>query len=61
MLLKSENNPGYDTNPQFSADGKYIAWQSMARNGYESDRNRLCVYELATGKKTMYQTSLTPT
>lgn len=44
-------NPGYDVNPQFSPDGKYIAWQSMARNGYESDRNRLCVYELATGKK----------
>ncbi len=45
------NNPGYDTNPQFSPDGKYIAWQSMARDGYESDRNRLCVYELSTGKK----------
>ena len=45
------NNPGYDTNPQFSPDGKYVAWQSMARDGYESDRNRLCVYELATGKK----------
>ncbi len=46
-----KNNPGYDTNPQFSPDGKYIAWQSMARDGYESDRNRLCVYELSTGKK----------
>ena len=23
----------------------------MKNNGYESDRNRLCVYELATGKK----------
>ncbi len=45
-----DNFPGYDTNPQFSPDGKYIAWLSMARNGYESDRNRLCVYELATGK-----------
>ncbi|MBP5221427.1 MAG: PD40 domain-containing protein, partial [Bacteroidaceae bacterium] len=44
-------NMGYDTNPQFSADGKYVAWLSMARNGYESDRNRLCVYEIATGKK----------
>ena len=43
---------GYDQNPQFSPDGKYIAWQSMARNGYESDRSRLCVMELATGKKT---------
>jgi len=44
-------NVGYDTNPLFSPDGKYIAWQSMERNGYESDRNRLCVYELETGKK----------
>ena len=47
-----KNNPGYDTNPQFSADGKYVAWQSMARDGYESDRNRLCVYDLAKGTKT---------
>ncbi len=44
-------NLGYDTNPQFSPDGKYIAWQSMERDGYESDRNRLCVYELATSQK----------
>lgn len=44
-------NVGYDTNPQFSSDGKYIAWQSMAHNGYESDRNRLCVYTLADGTK----------
>lgn len=47
-----KNNPGYDVNPKFSPDGQYIAWQSMARNGYESDRNRLCVYNLSTGKKT---------
>lgn len=45
-------NVGYDVNPKFSPDGKYIAWQSMERDGYESDLNRLCVYELATGKKT---------
>ena len=45
-------NVGYDVNPKFSPDGKYIAWQSMKHDGYESDRNRLCVYELATGKKT---------
>ena len=45
------NNPGYDQNPQFSPDGKYVAWLSMARDGYESDRMRLCVYELATGTK----------
>lgn len=44
-------NVGYDINPKFSDDGQYIAWQSMARNGYESDRNRLCVYNLKTGEK----------
>ena len=42
---------GYDTNPQFSPDGKYLGWLSMKRDGYESDRNRLCVYDLVTGKK----------
>ena len=42
---------GYDTNPKFSPDGKYIAWQSMKHNGYESDLNRLCIMELSTGKK----------
>ena len=42
---------GYDVNPKFSPDGKYIAWQSMKNDGYESDRNRLCVMDLATGKK----------
>ena len=46
-----KNNVGYDQNPQFSPDGKYIAWTSMQRNGYEADRNRLCVYEIATGEK----------
>lgn len=45
-------NMGYDTNPQFSPDGKYVAWQSMKNDGYESDRNRLCVYNLLTGEKT---------
>lgn len=46
-----DKNMGYDTNPRFSLDGKYIAWQSMERDGYESDRNRLCLFDLATGKK----------
>ena len=42
---------GYDTNPSFSPDGHYIAWQSMERDGYESDRNRLCVLDLHSGEK----------
>ena len=46
-----KNNVGYDQNPQFSSDGKYIAWLSMERDGYEADLNRLCVYEMATGTK----------
>jgi len=48
----SDCNMGYDQNPQFSPDGRYVAWSSMERDGYESDRTRLCVYELSTGKKT---------
>lgn len=44
-------NVGYDQNPQFSPNGQYIAWNSMARDGYESDRQRLCVLNLATGEK----------
>jgi dipeptidyl aminopeptidase/acylaminoacyl peptidase len=44
-------NLGYDTNPAFSPDGKYLAWQSMKNNGYESDRNRICLYNIATGEK----------
>ena len=46
-----KNNVGYDQNPKFSPDGRFVAWQSMERDGYEADRNRLCVYEIATGKK----------
>ena len=48
----ADKNMGYDTNPKFSPDGKSIAWQSMERDGYESDRNRLCVMDLTSGKKT---------
>ena len=46
-----ENLPGYDQNPKFSPDGRYVAWLSMSRNGYESDRQRLCCMDLKTGEK----------
>ena len=46
-----KNNVGYDQNPQFSPDGKYIAWLSMERDGYEADLNRLCICDLQTGDK----------
>ena len=47
-----KNLPGYDQNPKFSPDGRYITWLSMARNGYEADRMRLCCCDLQTGEKT---------
>jgi len=43
-------NPGYDVEPAFSPDGQYLAWLSMARDGYEADRNRLFVRDLGTGR-----------
>ena len=45
------DNKGYDINPSYSPDGKWIAWQSMERDGYESDENRLAVMNLKTGEK----------
>jgi dipeptidyl aminopeptidase/acylaminoacyl peptidase len=45
---------GYDVNPVYSPDGKSIAWESMERDGYESDKSRLFVIDLATGDKKYY-------
>jgi dipeptidyl aminopeptidase/acylaminoacyl peptidase len=43
------NNPGSDTTPRYSPDGKYIAYRSQERNGYESDRFRLMLYDRKAG------------
>lgn len=51
-LENLKNNVGYDQNPKFSPDGRYVAWLSMERDGYEADRQRLCRYDLTTGEKT---------
>ena len=48
----TEGMMGYDTNPAFSPDGKYVAWLSMEHDGYESDKNRLFVLDMASGEKT---------
>ena len=48
----TEGMMGYDTNPAFSPDGKYLAWLSMEHDGYESDKNRLFVMDMASGEKT---------
>ncbi len=43
---------GVDCQPIYSPDGKYIAFLSMKRAGYEADKKDLIVYETATGKMT---------
>ncbi len=42
----TEGMNGYDTNPVFSPDGQYLAFQSMERDGYEADKERLMIYSL---------------
>jgi dipeptidyl aminopeptidase/acylaminoacyl peptidase len=42
---------GYDIAPLYSPDGNYIAWQSMERDGFESDKDRLFIINLLNGEK----------
>ncbi|MGL5637503.1 MAG: peptidase S9, partial [Bacteroidales bacterium] len=42
---------GYDTNPSFSPDGSQLAFISMERDGYESDKKRLFVIDLSSNTK----------
>jgi dipeptidyl aminopeptidase/acylaminoacyl peptidase len=48
----TEPNKGYDRYPVFSPDGSYIAYQSMERDGYEADLDRLFVYNIKDGTRT---------
>ncbi len=48
----TEGMMGYDTNPAYSPDGKYVAWLSMEHDGYESDKNRIFILDTSTGIKT---------
>ena len=48
----TEGMMGYDTNPVYSPDGKYVAWLSMEHDGYESDKNRIFIMDTTTGEKT---------
>lgn len=42
-------NKGYDRNPVFSPDGKYMAWESMETPGFESDKSRIMIMNLEDG------------
>ncbi|QQQ28195.1 S9 family peptidase [Chryseobacterium indoltheticum] len=47
----TEGMMGYDVNPKFSPDGKWLLWQSMEREGYEADKNDIVVMDWKTGAK----------
>jgi dipeptidyl aminopeptidase/acylaminoacyl peptidase len=46
---KISTSPGADTTPLYSPDGKYLAWRSQARAGFEADKWRLMVRDQQTG------------
>ena len=41
--------PGFDRDPLYSPDGRWIAFHSMARAGPEADRNRLMLFDRKSG------------
>ena len=45
------DNPAWDTQPTFSPDGKTLAYLAMARPGFEADRFRIRLRDLATGRE----------
>jgi dipeptidyl aminopeptidase/acylaminoacyl peptidase len=47
---KISTSPGSDNTPLFSPDGKYLAWRSMARAGFEADKERLFLLDRQLGK-----------
>lgn len=47
----TEGMPGYDIDPVFSPDGRYLAWTSMETAGYEADRTRLMVLDTRTNER----------
>lgn len=48
----TEGMMGYDLAAIFSPDGTKLAWESMEREGYEADKNRLMVRDMKTGEIT---------
>src|SRR5579864_831478 len=47
---KISTSPGSDSTPRYSPDGKWIAWRMQKRNGYESDKFNLVIYDRKTGE-----------
>jgi dipeptidyl aminopeptidase/acylaminoacyl peptidase len=47
----TEGMGGYDTQPAFSKNGRSLAWLSMARDGYEADKNDIIVMDITSKRK----------
>src|SRR5439155_735446 len=47
---KISTSSGADTTPLYSPDGKFLAWRSQARAGFEADKWRLLVQDRQSGK-----------
>lgn len=46
----TEGMLGYDTAPSYSKNGRYLAWLSMAEDGYEADKNDIIIRDLKAAK-----------
>ena len=46
----TEGMAGYDNDPSYSPDGKYLAFQLMERASFEADKNRLMLIDRETGQ-----------
>jgi Tol biopolymer transport system component len=49
----TESNKAYDGDPEYSPDGKYIAYRTQKIPGYESDLFRIAIYGRKTGETTI--------
>ncbi|MEY2558086.1 MAG: hypothetical protein QOE34_1511, partial [Verrucomicrobiota bacterium] len=47
---KISSSPGNDNTPVYSPDGKHLAWRSMARAGFEADKESLIIYQRELGQ-----------
>lgn len=47
---KISTSPGNDNTPVYSPDGEHLAWRSMARGGFEADKESLIIYQRKLGQ-----------
>ena len=55
---KITDHPGSDASPRYSPNGSWVAYLSQQRAGFESDRQRLMLYERSTRRTREIQTGM---